>query len=102
MFSNVFADINPKEKDITLSVEVYNPYYGTDQDDSDSEQGYDEILETVESVFFDKFKKHPEIRSSNEYGGSDDESITFSYNFKMNENNIRKFINAVRMANDAL
>lgn len=102
VFSNILAYINPKEKDITLSIEVFNPYYGTDQDDLDSEQGYDEILETVETVFFDKFKKQPEIRSSNEYGGSDDESITFSYNFKMHENNVQKFVDAVRMANDAV
>lgn len=100
--SNVFAYINPKEKEITLSVEVYNPYYGTEQDDSDSEQGYNDILGILESLFFDKFKKRPEIRSSNEYAGSDDESITFSYNCKMHENNVRKFIDVVRMANDAL
>lgn len=102
VFSNIFADVNPKEKDITLSIEVYNPYPRTEQDDSDFEQGYNEILEIVESVFFDKFKKHPEMRSSNEYGGSDDESITFSYSFKMHENNVRKFIDGVRTANDAL
>ena len=63
---------------------------------------YDEILETVESILFDEFKKQPEIKSSNEYGGSDDESIIFSYNFKMHENNVLKFIEAVRIANDAI
>lgn len=99
-FSTVKADINPKEKEITLSVEVYNPFYGENVDDEG--EGYDEIIETVKTIFLETFKKCPHIRSSNEYGGSDDESITFAYDFKMNENNIRKFIDAVMKAHEAV
>lgn len=100
IFSNVVADINPKEKNITLSVEVYNPYYAFEQDEVDFDQGYCKILETVESVFVEKYKKKPQISSSAEYGCTYDESITFSYDLKLHENNVRKFIEVVRMAND--
>lgn len=101
-FGNIIANINPKEQQIELSVEVHNPYFRTDQDDADSENGYNEILETIKSIFFDKFKKWPEIKSSDQYVGSDDVSMTFSYHFKMNPNNVRKFIDAVIKASDVL
>lgn len=100
--NDVIAEINPKEKNITLSVEVYNPYYGINQTDIDSKHKYNEIIEMVKSIFFDKFKNCPEIHSSNEYGGSDDESITFSYDLKMHKNNVSKFIDAVIKANDLI
>lgn len=100
--NDVIAEINPKEKKITLSVEVYNPYYGINQTDIDSKHKYNEIIEMVKSIFFDKFKNCPEIHSSNEYGGSDDESITFSYDLKMHKNNVSKFIDAVIKANDLI
>lgn len=101
-FSEVEAIINPKGKNITLSVEVYNPYYGTTEDVLESEKGYNEIIEKVKSVFVDRFKRCPAMESSNDYGGSEDESITFSYNLKMNENNIKKFIDAVKIASDSI
>lgn len=102
MFPPIEVKINPKEENITLSVEIYNPYYGTNGDKCDIENGYSEMLEKIEEIFVDKFKKCPSVESSNSYGGSDDESITFSYIMKMNENNIMKFIDTVKLADDVL
>lgn len=102
VFHSIEAYINPREENVTLSVEVYNPYYGTVSDKCNMENKYSAMLEIIEELFVDKFKKRPNIESSNSYGGSDDESITFSYNIKMNENNIMKFINTVKYVNDTL
>ena len=53
-------------------------------------------------MFADKFKKCPEMHSSNEYGGSEDESVSFSYDIKMNENNVNKFIDTVKLVSDKI
>ena len=59
VFGDIEANINPKEKNITLSIEVFNPYYGTGR-----EEEYSIILERVKNMFADKFKKCPEMHSS--------------------------------------
>lgn len=97
VFGDIEANINPKEKNITLSIEVFNPYYGTGR-----EEEYSIILERVKNMFADKFKKCPEMHSSNEYGGSEDESVSFSYDIKMNENNVNKFIDTVKLVSDKI
>lgn len=97
VFGDIEANINPKEKNITLSIEVFNPYYGTCKDEE-----YSIILERVKNMFADKFKKCPEMHSSNEYGGSEDESVSFSYDIKMNENNVNKFIDTVKLVSDKI
>lgn len=97
VFGDIEANINPKEKNITLSIEVFNPYYGTGR-----EEEYSVILERVKNMFADKFKKCPEMHSSNEYGGSEDESVSFSYDIKMNENNVNKFIDTVKLVSDKI
>lgn len=97
VFGDIEANINPKEKNITLSIEVFNPYHGTGR-----EEEYSIILERVKNMFADKFKKCPEMHSSNEYGGSEDESVSFSYDIKMNENNVNKFIDTVKLVSDKI
>ena len=97
VFGDIEANINPKEKNITLSIEVFNPYYGTGR-----EEEYSIILERVKNMVADKFKKCPEMHSSNEYGGSEDESVSFSYDIKMNENNVNKFIDTVKLVSDKI
>ena len=97
VFGDIEANINPKEKNITLSIEVFYPYYGTGR-----EEEYSIILERVKNMFADKFKKCPEMHSSNEYGGSEDESVSFSYDIKMNENNVNKFIDTVKLVSDKI
>lgn len=36
------------------------------------------------------------------YGGSEDESVSFSYDIKMNENNVNKFIDTVKLVSDKI
>lgn len=77
-FSNVEADIDVKNKRLIMYAELYNPFYG-------EENGSDDYLELIDSVteeFKRYYKDKPSIRSSDEYGGSNDVSYTIIYDFE--------------------
>ena len=94
--SRIYAVILEKDELINLSVEVYNPFYGNESLNLDEAKSrYDEILDSVHVAFYDKYRRYPEVVSSDEYGGSEDESYEFSYSVKANRNNIQKFIDTV-------
>lgn len=70
-FSNIRAEISVEKSKITLSAEIYNPTHGEKND------SYTKLVDNVYCLFKEKFHQEPCTSSSNEYGGSDDESITF-------------------------
>ena len=75
-FANVEVSIETRRK-VFISAERYNPFFG---DESDN---YDKLIKTIEDDMKKSMGKKPCLSSSNEYGGSDDESITFSYNLQI-------------------
>lgn len=88
IFSNIAANIDVKNKKLIMEAELFNPWYGEDEDGDP----YSKLLEKTINAFLDKYGEEPCIRSSNEWGGSDDESFVFSYAFAPEVDNAVGFL----------
>lgn len=73
--NDIEVTVDGNKRKMNISYEVFNPYYAHKPEDSEK---YSLLLEKYESALSDKFGKTICMESSNSYGGSDDESITFS------------------------
>lgn len=81
-FANVRADIDVKNKKLIMSAEIYNPFYGEEDDNGD--EGYSRLIDSVIEGFIKLYGYKPCIRSSDEYGGCDDVSYRFELIFEPN------------------
>ena len=88
IFSNIEANIDVKNKKLVMEAELYNPWYGENEDGD----LYSKLIEKTVSTFSDKYGKEPCIQSSNEWDGSDDESFVFSYIFDPKVDNAVGFL----------
>lgn len=79
-FPNVRADIDAKNRQLIMSAELYNPFYGKEGDNGNGD--YSQLIDIVIKEFIKLYGDKPCIRSSDEYGGSDDVSYTFEYIFE--------------------
>lgn len=98
-FANIEAKIDEKNKKLELSAELYNPYYG---ENKNSDELYSSMIDTVSDKFTQIFGKGPCISSSDEYGGSDDVSFTFSYIFEPKILKVEEFILSLNKISDFL
>ena len=87
-FSNIAANIDVKNEKLVMATELYNPWYGEEED----EDSYLDLIKKTIKGFSNKYGKEPCIRSSNEWGGSDDESFVFSYIFEPEVDNAVGFL----------
>lgn len=86
VFSNVMAEVDLVNGKLIMSAELANPAYGEEND------GYAELIEQTIEAFTVIFKQEPEVRSSNEWGGSEDESFYFYLTFRPSINNVNLFL----------
>ncbi len=91
-FANVCADVDAKNRCIEVSAELFNPVYGEEENNTDL---YSRLIDHVVALFKEKMGIIPEIHSSNEYGGSDDESFTFSLCLNDQIDTVIKFVNTL-------
>lgn len=95
-FVNIMAEINVEEGKITLSAELYNPTYGEKNDI------YNKLVDNVYYLFKEKFHQEPCISSSNEYGGSDDESITFYIEVESSVEAVRDYLDKLNQISEKM
>lgn len=88
VFANVEAAIDEKGRKVIVSAELYNPTYGEKNDNEE----YAELLSRVIDDLTQNLGKEPEIHSSNEWGGSEDESFVFSIEYEPDIQNIEDFL----------
>lgn len=91
IFSNLQLEVDEKNKKLIASVELYNPFYGEKNGDDE----YEKMLHFAIDQFKKKITEKVRLTSSNEYGGSDDESIEFACDIESNEESIKQFIDAI-------
>ena len=91
-FANVEAEIDEKSRKIIMSAELYNPTFA---EGNDLEE-YEEMIDKTVQLLTARFGCEPEVRSSNEYGGSEDESFTFTYVFEAEIQNVIMFLEELK------
>ena len=89
LFASVCAEVDIKRRKLIMSAEKYNPTYGEEND------SYAELLDKIAEKFEEIFAKEPCIRSSDEWGGSDDVSCEFIYEFDWDIKNVDEFLTAL-------
>lgn len=98
IFSNIEADIDVKNKKLFMMAELYNANYGEEQGGT----SYTKLIEEIANIFYNKYGEKPCIRSSNEWGGSDDESFVFSYAFEPKVDNALDFLKTLEEISNTL
>lgn len=88
IFTNVEAAIDERKRKVTMSAELYNPAYFEKNNDEE----YAELLSRVIDDLTQNLGKAPEIHSSNEWGGSEDESFVFSIEYEPDIQKIEDFL----------
>lgn len=88
-FSHAEAEVDLVNGKLIMSAELTNPAYGEEND------GYAELIEQTKVAFTEIFKQEPELRSSNEWGGSEDESIYFYLIFNPSMENVKLFMDGL-------
>ena len=90
IFSDIRVDINSKTRSINVETELFNPFYAEEGKKGDDK--YARMIDFVEKKFIELYGEVPYISSSNEYGGSEDESFSFEYNIGLEMDKLWKFI----------
>lgn len=93
-FSNVEAEVDLVNGKLIMSAELTNPAFGEEND------GYSELIDWTAEALANTFKQIPELRSSNEWGGSEDESIYFYFTFEPSMNNVNLFVDGLALLFD--
>lgn len=91
IFKNIEANIDVKNEKLIMATELYNPWYGKDAEG----ESCLELIQKIINAFSDKYGEEPRVLSSNEWGGSDDESYIFSYVFEPEISNAMRFLDAL-------
>lgn len=86
VFSNVEAEVDLVNGKLIMSAELTNPRYGEENDE------YSELIDQTTKALTSIFEQIPELHSSNEWGGSDDESIYFYFTFEPSMHSVNSFV----------